>query len=151
MTNPTVHRRGCGYDRCRQRIRTKDFRIVRFRFALALMVAGMLFAAGIASAQSTTTTPTDPTSGYTNTVTSGYTNTVTTPTQTTEQTETTAPTTEAQEESSVAPAVAAQPAGSAPSSLAFTGGEPLLLIIAGLAITGGTAALLVRDRRRGNS
>jgi hypothetical protein len=130
-------------------LRPKDFAIVRFRLALALMVAGLLFAAGIASAQSTTT---EPTSGYTNTVTSGYTNTVTTteqPTQTTENTQTTSPTTEAQEESSVAPSVAAQPAGTAPSSLAFTGAEPLLLIIAGLAITGGTAVLLVRDRRRG--
>jgi hypothetical protein len=107
---------------------------VRIRFALALMVAGMLFAAGIASAQSTTT---EPLSGYTNT----------TPTET-QPTETTSPTTEAQETTSVAPSVAAQPAGTAPDSLAFTGGEPLLLIIAGLAITGGTAALLVRDRRR---
>jgi hypothetical protein len=114
---------------------------VRFRLALALMVSGLLFAAGIASAQTTTT---DPTSGYTNTVT-----TTEQPTQTTENTQTSSPTTEAQEESSVAPSVAAQPAGSAPSSLAFTGAEPLLLIIAGLAITGGTAVLLVRDRRRG--
>ena len=44
--------------------------IVRFRFALAVMVVGMLFAAGIASAQSTTQTSTDePLSGYTNTTT----------------------------------------------------------------------------------
>ncbi|HWH96059.1 MAG TPA: hypothetical protein VNT03_19505 [Baekduia sp.] len=113
---------------------------MRFRFALALMVAGMLFAAGIASAQSTTT---EPLSDYT-------TPTETQGTQTTEATETTSPATEGQEESSVAPSVAAQPAGSAPSSLAFTGGEPLLLIIAGLAITGGTVALLMRDRRRGS-
>jgi carbohydrate-binding DOMON domain-containing protein len=111
---------------------------VRFRFTLALMVAAMLFAAGIASAQSTTTEPL-----------SGYTNTTPTETQPAQTTETT-PTTEAQEESSVAPSVAAQPAGTAPSSLAFTGGEPLLLIIAGLILTGGTAALLVRDRRRGS-
>jgi carbohydrate-binding DOMON domain-containing protein len=115
--------------------------LVRFRFALALMVAGMLFAAGIASAQTTT----DPTSSYTTT-----TNAETQPTQTTEKTQTTSPATEGQEESSVAPSVAAQPAGSAPSSLAFTGGEPLLLIVLGLALTGGTAALLVRERRRGS-
>src|SRR3954464_9117507 len=111
------------------------------------MVAGLLLSAGIASAQDTTT---EPLSGYT-----------TTPTQTTEgATQTTegvtteatpTPTTEAQEESSGAPTVAAQPAGSAPNSLAFTGGEPLLLIIAGLAITGGPAARPGRDRRRGNS
>jgi hypothetical protein len=119
---------------------------VRFRFALALMVAGMLFAAGIASAQSTTT---EPLSGYTNTTTTETQSTQ--PTQTTEATETTSPTTEAQTQSSVAPSVAAQPAGSAPSSLAFTGGEPLLLIIAGLAIPGGAAVLLVRDRRRGSN
>jgi hypothetical protein len=114
---------------------------VRFRLALAVMVAGMLFAAGIASAQTTT----DPTSGYTNTV-----GTETQPTQTTEDTETTSPTTEAQEEDSTAPTVAAQPAGSAPESLAFTGGEPLLLIALGLALTGGTAVLLIRERRRGS-
>jgi hypothetical protein len=125
---------------------TKGLSIVRFRFALALMVAGMLFAAGIASAQSTTT---EPLSGYTNTTTTETQSTQ--PTQTTEATETTSPTTEAQTQSSVAPSVAAQPAGSAPSSLAFTGGEPLLLIIAGLAITGGAAVLLVRDRRRGSN
>jgi carbohydrate-binding DOMON domain-containing protein len=111
---------------------------VRFRFALAVMVAGMLFAAGIASAQTTT----DPTSGYTNT----------TPTETQKVTPTTtekkSPTV-ADEEDSAAPTVAAQPAASAPSSLAFTGGEPLLLIALGLALTGGTAVLLVRERRRG--
>jgi carbohydrate-binding DOMON domain-containing protein len=112
--------------------------IVRFRFALAVMVAGMLFAAGIASAQSTTTEPL-----------SGYTNTTPTETQTstTKPTQTTAPATEGQEEDSVAPSVAAQ---SAPSNLAFTGGEPLLLIALGLALAGGTATLLVRDRRRGS-
>ena len=38
--------------------------IVRFRFALAVMVAGLLLSAGTASAQSTTT---EPLSGYTNT------------------------------------------------------------------------------------
>jgi carbohydrate-binding DOMON domain-containing protein len=111
---------------------------VRFRFALALMVAGMLSAAGIASAQSTTTEPL-----------SGYTNTTTTKTQTTKPTQTTAPApaTEGQEENSVAPSVAAQ---SAPDNLAFTGGEPLLLIALGLALAGGTATILVRDRRRGS-
>ncbi len=108
--------------------------IVRFRFALAVMVAGMLFAAGIASAQSTTTEPL-----------SGYTNTSTTKTQTSKPTQTTAPATAGQEENSVAPSVAAQ---SAPSNLAFTGGEPLLLIALGLGLAGGTATLLVRDRRR---
>jgi carbohydrate-binding DOMON domain-containing protein len=115
---------------------------VRFRFALALMVAGMLFAAGIASAQSTTTEPL-----------SGYTNTTPTETQaaTTEETQTTAPEAQADEEDSVAPTVAAQTTASAPDSLAFTGGEPLLLIILGLALTGGTVALLVRERRRGES
>jgi hypothetical protein len=119
---------------------------VRIRFALALMVAGMLFAAGIASAQDTTTTTTEPLSGYTQTTAQ------TQPAQTTEGTTTeAAPDTQAQEETSVAPSVAAQPAGTAPSSLAFTGGEPLLLIIAGLAIAGGTATLLVRDRRRSDN
>ena len=108
--------------------------IVRFRFALAVMVAGMLFSAGIASAQSTTTEPL-----------SGYTNTTTTETQKAAPTETSAPATEGQEADSVAPAVAAQ---SAPDNLAFTGGEPLLLIALGLALAGGTATLLVRDRRR---
>jgi carbohydrate-binding DOMON domain-containing protein len=110
--------------------------IVRFRFALAVMVVGMLFAAGIASAQSTTTEPL-----------SGYTNTTTTKTQKAAPTQTTAPATEGQEENSVAPSVAAQ---SAPDNLAFTGGEPLLLIALGLALAGGTATLLVRDRRRGS-
>ena len=110
--------------------------IVRFRFALAVMVAGMLFAASIASAQSTTTEPL-----------SGYTNTTTTETQKATPTQTTAPATEGQEENSVAPSVAAQ---SAPDNLAFTGGEPLLLIALGLALAGGTATLLVRDRRRGS-
>ncbi len=108
--------------------------LVRFRLALAVMVVGMLFAAGIASAQSTTTEPL-----------SGYTNTSTTETQKAAPTETTAPATEGQEENSVAPSVAAQ---SAPDNLAFTGGEPLLLIALGLALAGGTATLLVRDRRR---
>jgi len=114
--------------------------IVRFRFALAVMVAGMLFAAGIASAQSTTQTSTDESL-------SGYTNTSTTKTQKVAPTATTAPATEGQEENSVAPSVAAQ---SAPDNLAFTGGEPLLLIALGLALAGGTATLLVRDRRRGS-
>jgi carbohydrate-binding DOMON domain-containing protein len=110
--------------------------IVRFRFALAVMVAGMLFAAGIASAQSTTTEPL-----------SGYTNTTTTKTETTAPTQTVAPESAGQQDSSVAPSVAAQ---AAPSSLAFTGGEPLLLIALGIALAGGTATLLVRDRRRGS-
>jgi len=115
---------------------TQGTSIVRFRFALALMVAGMLFAAGIASAQSTTTEPL-----------SGYTNTTPAETQTTAPTETTAPATAGEEGTSVAPSVAAQ---SAPSNLAFTGGEPLLLIAFGLALAGGTATILVRDRRRGS-
>jgi hypothetical protein len=114
--------------------------IVRFRFALAVMVAGMLFAAGIASAQSTTQTSTDESL-------SGYTNTSTTKTQAVQPTQTSAPATEGQEANSVAPSVAAQ---SAPSNLAFTGGEPLLLIAFGIALCGGTATLLVRDRRRGS-
>jgi LPXTG-motif cell wall-anchored protein len=115
---------------------------VRIRFALALMVAGLLFAAGIASAQTTT----DQTSPYTTS-----TPTATQPkTTTSEGTQTTAvtPTTEAQTQSNVAPSVAAQPAGTAPSTLAFTGAEPLLLILVGLALAGGTATLLVRDRRK---
>jgi hypothetical protein len=119
---------------------------VRIRFILALMAAGILCAAGVASAQTTTNTDTL----------SDYTSTSTTPTATIEQPKTTsgqgtttsAPATQGQSQSSVAPTVAAQPAGSAPSTLAFTGAEPLLLIIAGLALAGGTATLLVRDRRR---
>ena len=110
---------------------------MRIRFILALMVAGILCAAGVASAQTTTTTPL-----------SDYTSTTPTATTPTTPTKTTAPSTEGQSQSSVAPTVAAQPAGTAPSSLAFTGAEPLLLIIAGLALAGGTATLLVRDRRR---
>jgi hypothetical protein len=122
--------------------------IVRIRFVLALMVAGLLCAAGMASAQTTTTNTT--TSDYTSTV---PTTTATTPKTTTSQGTTTsaapsAPATQGQSQGSVAPTVAAQPAGSAPSSLAFTGAEPLLLIIAGLGLAGGTATLLVRDRRR---
>lgn len=114
---------------------------MRFRIALALMVATMLFAAGIASAQTTTD---EDTSGYTNT-------TKTSQTTTSKPTQTTSPTTEADEEDSVAPTVAAQTTASAPSNLAFTGGEPLLLIALGLALTGGTAVLLVRERRRGEN
>jgi hypothetical protein len=145
----TVHHRRIGVGFGRPPRPNQGISIVRFRFALALMVAGMLFAAGIASAQSTT----DPTSDYTNTVTQPTTTTTPTETQTTEDTTTEsapapAPETEAQEESSVAPSVAAQPAGTAPSTLAFTGGEPLLLIALGLLLAGGTATLLVRDRRR---
>jgi hypothetical protein len=110
---------------------------VRIRFIVALMVAGVLSAVGVASAQNTTT---EPLSGYTNT-----TPTATTPTTT--PTETT-PSTQGESQSSVAPSVAAQPAGAAPSQLAFTGAEPLLLIALGLGIAGGTGALLLRDRRR---
>ena len=119
---------------------------MRIRFALALMVAGLLCAAGVASAQDTNTTATDPVSGYTNTTTQQAT-TLATPTQPAETTES-APATQGEEESSVAPSVAAQPAGTAPQSLAFTGAEPLVLIVLGLALAGGTATFLVRDRRR---
>src|SRR4051812_17453257 len=70
--------------------------IVRFRFALAVMVAGMLFAAGIASAQSTTQTSTDESL-------SGYSKTTTTKTQAVAPTSTAAPAAEGQEENSVAP------------------------------------------------
>jgi LPXTG-motif cell wall-anchored protein len=119
---------------------TEGTSIVRIRFVLALMVAGLLCAAGVASAQQTTT---EPLSDYTTS-----TPTTTTKTTTGQGTTTTKPATQGQSQSSVAPTVAAQPAGSAPSTLAFTGAEPLLLIIAGLALAGGTAALLVRDRRR---
>jgi hypothetical protein len=111
---------------------------VRFRLALALMVAGLLCAAGVASAQDTST---EPLSSYTNT-----TPAATTPKKTPKAEN--KPSTAGQEESSVAPTVAAQPAGEAPSNLAFTGGEPLLLIALGLAVAGGTATFLVRDRRR---
>jgi hypothetical protein len=121
----------------------KGSSIVRIRFALALMVAGLLCAAGIASAQDTNTTATDPTSGYTNTNTQQVT-TNAAPTQTSES----APAAQGEEGTSVAPSVAAQPAGTAPQSLAFTGAEPLLLILVGLALAGGTATFLVRDRRR---
>ncbi|HMJ37382.1 MAG TPA: hypothetical protein VK501_25985 [Baekduia sp.] len=113
---------------------------MRIRFALALMVAGLLCAAGVASAQDTNTT--ESLSGYTNTV-----PTTTQPPTTTAEAEP-APATEGQESTSVAPSVAAQPAGTAPDSLAFTGAEPLLLIALGLALAGGTATFLVRDRRR---
>jgi LPXTG-motif cell wall-anchored protein len=124
------------YDRVRSAVvhPTEGTSVVRIRFVLALMIAGLLCAAGVASAQTTTT---EPLSGYTNT-------TPTTTTQTT--TQGVAPATEGQSE--VAPSVAAQPAGNAPSRLAFTGAQPLVLIIAGLALAGGTATLLVRDRRR---
>lgn len=110
---------------------------MRLRFALALMVAGMLFAAGIASAQSTTTTNTDTLSGYTNTTTAE-----------TVSTTKSKPAPAVNDEAQAAPAVAAQPAGSAPSNLAFTGGDPLLLIVLGIALAGGTATLLLRDRGR---
>jgi hypothetical protein len=117
--------------------------IVRIRFILALMAAGILCAAGVASAQ--TTTNTDTLSDYTSTT---PTATTKTPATTNQGTTTSAPATEGQSQSAVAPTVAAQPAGTAPSTLAFTGADPLLLIIAGLALAGGTATLLVRDRRR---
>jgi hypothetical protein len=142
MTCPTVHCPENGYDRCRPSYDpTKGFTIVRFRSALAVMVAALmlLMTAGIASAQTSTTDTT--TSGYTDTTSS---TTEVKPTTTTKTTAT-KPATEGQSQSSAAPAVAAQ---QAPSSLAFTGGEPLLFIFAGLAIAGGTASLLVRDRRR---
>jgi hypothetical protein len=125
---------------------------VRFRLALALMVA-MFALTGVAAAQ---TTSTEPTSGYTTTT--PTTTTQTTPTTTTETTPTktqttsgqgneTQPTTAGEEQSSAVPSVAAQPAGSAPSKLAFTGAEPLLLILAGLFVAGGAATVLVRERR----
>ena len=112
---------------------------MRVRSILAVLVAGMLLAAGVASAQDTTT---EPLSDYTTT-----TPTVTTPT------ETPAAGVGGEEESSNgnAPAVASQPAGSAPSSLAFTGADPLLLIGLGLGVAGGATVLLVRDRRRSNA
>jgi hypothetical protein len=118
---------------------------VRVRSILALLLAGMLLAAGVASAQDTTT---EPLGDYTTT-----TPTVTTPTTPTEED---SPGSEVggEEESSgaapsgEAPSVASQPAGSAPSSLAFTGADPLLLIVLGLGLAGGTTALLVRERRR---
>jgi hypothetical protein len=141
MDNPVVYR---PHIRVRSTVSpsrpNKGSSIVRIRFALALMVAGLLCAAGVASAQSTNTTATDPTSGYTNTSTQE----ATTPTQTTES----APAAQGEEGTSVAPSVAAQPAGTAPQSLAFTGAEPLLLLALGLALAGGTATFLVRDRRR---
>jgi hypothetical protein len=114
--------------------------IVRIRFVLALMVAGLLCAAGVASAQTTT----EPLSDYTTSTTP----TTTTKTTTSQGTTTTKPATQGQSQSAVAPSVAAQPAGSAPASLAFTGAEPLLLIIVGLTLAGATATLLVRERRR---
>jgi ABC-type transport system substrate-binding protein len=118
----------------------KGTSIVRIRFVLALMVAGILCAAGVASAQQTTT---EPLSDYTST-----TPTTTTPKTTTTQAKEPAPVVQAESQSNVAPSVAAQPAGSAPSRLAFTGAEPGLLILGGLVLAGGTATLLVRDRRR---
>jgi LPXTG-motif cell wall-anchored protein len=99
------------------------------------MVAGLLCAAGVASAQNTTTTD-ESLSGYTNTTTAES-----APAKP-------APSPSGEETTSVAPSVAAQPAGTAPSKLAFTGAEPLLLIVLGLALAGGTATFLVRDRRR---
>lgn len=125
---------------------------VRIRFALALMVAGLLVAAGVASAQTTT----DPTSGYTVTTTATGSYTTTTPTTTTTETQTqtqsTGPAVQGAtqgttQSGSTAPAVSAA-TQQAPSQLAFTGAEPLLLIVLGLAGAGVAATLLVRDRRR---
>jgi hypothetical protein len=113
----------------------KGTSIVRIRLILALAVASALLFAGIASAATTTTTPL---SDYSST----------TPTTSQPKTTTSEGNTQGESESSVAPAVAAQPAGSAPSSLAFTGAEPLALIVLGLGLAGGTATLLVRERRR---
>ena len=123
---------------------------MRIRFALLLMVAGLLVAPGAATAQTTTgdyTTPT-PTGTYTAP-------TPTTTTETEEQgTEDTGDQGAAPETQGVsgtgngaAPAVAGT-TQAAPSNLAFTGAEPLLLIVLGLAAAGGTATLLVRDRQR---
>jgi lipoprotein-anchoring transpeptidase ErfK/SrfK len=109
---------------------------VRIRYVLALMVAGLLMAAGVANAQTTT----EPLSDYTST-----TPTATTPTATSES----APANQkATPTASVAPSVASQPAGTAPSALAFTGAEPLLIIVLGLGLAGGAVTLLLRDRRR---
>ena len=111
--------------------------IVRFRFALAVMVAGMLFSAGIASAQSTTTEPL-----------SDYTNTSTTETQRRRSDrDGPLPATEGQEENSVAPSVAAQSAPEQPRvhrRRAAAADRPRPRP------AGGTATLLVRDRRRGS-
>jgi hypothetical protein len=133
-----VHRAQCGYDHLSSTPTEQGTSIVRFRFALALMVAGLLCAAGVASAQNTTTDPSL----------SGYTNTSTTQSTVTQPTTTSKPAPAPAPAQSVAPAVAAQPAGSAPEKLAFTGADPLLLIVLGLALAGGTATFLVRDRRR---
>jgi hypothetical protein len=113
---------------------------VRIRFVLTLMVAGLLMAAGVASAQDTTT---QPLSDYTTT-----TPTVSTPTPTPTQPPAAVAPESAAEDQAVAPAVASQPAGRAPSQLAFTGAEPLLLIALGLGLAGGATMLIVRDRRR---
>jgi hypothetical protein len=110
---------------------------LRVRSILALLLAGMLLAAGVASAQDTNT---DTLGDYTTT-----TPTVTTPT-TTEEAPASAVGGET-ESNSNAPSVASQPAGSAPSSLAFTGADPLLLIVLGLGLAGGATAMLVRERR----
>jgi hypothetical protein len=109
---------------------------VRVRSILALLLAGMLLAAGVASAQETTT---EPLGDYTTT-----TPTVTTPAE--------SPGSDVGGDEGSGggdvPAVGSQPAGNAPSSLAFTGADPLLLIALGLGLAGGTTALLVRERRR---
>ncbi len=112
---------------------------MRLRLLLSLTVA-MFTLTGTALAQDT-----DPTSGYT----------TTTPAATTPAPKPKAPTqgqgnapeAAGEEQSSAVPQVAAQPAGSAPSKLAFTGAEPLLLILGGMVLAGGAMTLLVRDRR----
>ena len=120
---------------------------MRISYVLALMVTGVLAAAGIASAQSTTT---EPLSDYTTPVTTPKSTPKSTPKTTESQGSAPSGAGEvaADQTNAVAPAVAAQPAGNAPSQLAFTGAEPLLLIALGLALAGGTAFLLVRERRR---
>jgi hypothetical protein len=112
---------------------TEGTSIVRIRSTLALLVTGLLLQAGVASAQSTTT---EPLSDYTTT-----TPTVTTPKPAPEPSAN-------NDQNDVAPSVASQPAASAPSKLAFTGAEPLLLIALGVGAAGGATVLLLRDRRR---
>jgi hypothetical protein len=113
--------------------------ILRVRSILALLLAGMLLAAGVASAQDTNT---DTLGDYTTT-----TPTVTTPTTSTPEESPASSVGGETESNGNAPSVASQPAGSAPSSLAFTGADPLLLIVLGLGLAGGATALLVRERR----
>ena len=114
---------------------------MRVRSILALLLAGMLLAAGVASAQDTNT---DTLGDYTTTT--PTVTTPTTPTETTEESPASAVGGET-ESNGNAPSVASQPAASAPSSLAFTGADPLLLIVLGLGLAGGATAMLVRERR----